>query len=343
MQKTLTYDVAVVGGGAAGLSGAIALARSLRSVALFDGGEPRNAPADEAHNVLGREGISPAELLAAGRREAEQYGVQLIPATVRTAVRDGGLFRLETDTGTRIWARKLLLATGLVDELPEVEGLRELWGRSVLHCPYCHGWEVRGQRIGVLGTEARSVHQALMFRQLSDRISFFTHTGPPLAGDQIEQLEALQIKIIHGEVERLRSKDRALSSVLLAGGQDVAVDALAVAPRFVAHGDLYTQLGGTLTVLPGAGSKINTDPVGRTDLPGVYAAGNASDLSAMVSMSSGAGIATAAVINYDLITEQAQAAVAERRDPFSADREAANSRQLLGDRRHGWDPVTVPE
>ena len=167
------YDVVVVGGGAAGLNGALMLGRSRRSVLVIDAGEPRNAPAHGVHGLLGREGMPPAELLARGRDEVRSYGGHLVTGEVTGAVREGDGFAVSLVGGRVVHARRLLVTTGLVDELPDVPGLRERWGRDVLHCPYCHGWEVRDRAIGVLATTARSMHQALLFRQLSADVTYF--------------------------------------------------------------------------------------------------------------------------------------------------------------------------
>src|SRR5688500_4772703 len=140
-----THDVVIIGGGAAGLSAAVALARSLRSVVVIDAGEPRNAPADGAHNLLGQEGIPPLELLEKGRREAEGYGAECRRDRAVGARRSPIGFEVDLAGGETVQARRMLLATGLVDVLPEVPGVSEFWGKSVLHCPYCHGWEVRGR------------------------------------------------------------------------------------------------------------------------------------------------------------------------------------------------------
>ncbi|MFD4432281.1 FAD-dependent oxidoreductase, partial [Nocardia sp. NPDC058497] len=216
-----TYDVVVLGGGAAGLNGALMLARSRRSVAVIDGGSPRNAPADGVHGLLAREGMPPLELLERGRAEVRGYGGHVVsgqvvtverrpqsglgvdssvgvddsagtagpetaaavggPAGVETAAAGGSPagvgheFLVALSDGRSVSARRILVATGLADELPEVAGLRERWGHEVLHCPYCHGWEVRDQRIGILASGPMSVHQALLFSQLSDDIVFVTH------------------------------------------------------------------------------------------------------------------------------------------------------------------------
>ena len=311
MNSISAYDVVVVGGGAAGLSAAVALARSLRSVVVVDAGEPRNAPAGGAHNLLGREGIPPLELLAAGRREAEQYGAEILRDRAVTARAEEEGFTVGLAGGGVLRARRLLLATGLVDELPDVPGVAELWGRSVLHCPYCHGWEVRGRRIGVLGAGPMSIHQTLLFRQLSEDVTFFPHRMPDPGPEAWEQLSALGVRVVEGPVQRLRTDGDALRAVVLDDGQEVPVDALVVAPRFAARAELYEQLGGTLTEHP-AGALIATGPMGATGIPGVWAAGNAGDLSAMVSSAAGAGVGAAAAINADLVAEEAAAAVRAR-------------------------------
>ncbi len=311
MTNGLTHDVAIIGGGAAGLSAAVALARSLRSVVVVDAGEPRNAPAADAHNVLAREGTPPLQLLADGRREAEDYGADIRHDSALAVRRHGDAFEVDLAGGATIRARRLLLATGLVDELPEIPGVRDFWGKTVLHCAYCHGWEVRGQRIGVLGTSPLSVHQALLFRQLSDDVTLFVHTMPDPGEEEWEQLAALDVRVVRGVVRRLRGEDGALRAVVLEDGQELLVDAVTVAPRFVARADLYEQLGGTLTDHP-HGAFITTEPMGRTEIAGVWAAGNVSDLSAMVAVAAGAGVMAAAAINADLVAEDAAAAVRAR-------------------------------
>lgn len=305
------HDVAVIGGGAAGLSAAVTLARSLRSVVVVDAGNPRNAPSSGAHNLLAREGIAPLELLATGRREAEHYGAKILHGRAVAARRSDDTFEVDLAAGGTIMARRLLLATGLADELPDVPGVREFWGRSVLHCAYCHGWEVRGRRIGVLGTSPLSLHQALLFRQLSDDVTLFLHTMPDPGREAWDQLAALDVRVVRGIVRRLHGENGDLQAVLLEDGNQFPVEAMTVAPRFIARSDIYEQLGGAPTEHP-MGAFIQTGPMGRTEIPGVWAAGNASDLGAMVAAATGAGVAAAAAINADLVAEDAGAAVAAR-------------------------------
>ena len=177
-QTSDSYEVVVIGGGAAGLAGAVALLRSRRSVLLVDAGDPRNAPAGHVHNFLTQDGTAPDVLYAAGRTEVQAYGGQILHGDVDTLERDDDLFRIQVQD-RKVTARRVLVATGARDELPDIAGLAERWGIDVLHCPYCHGWEVRDQHIGVLATGPLAVHQALMFRQLSAQVTLLQHTGPP--------------------------------------------------------------------------------------------------------------------------------------------------------------------
>ena len=311
------YDVVVIGGGAAGLSGAVALARSRRSVLVLDAGEPRNAPADGVHNYLGREGARPADLLADGRAELAAYEGEVVTGTVTSARRESDeSFCVTLDGGREVSARRLLVATGLVDELPDVPGLAQRWGRDVLHCPYCHGWEVRDQTVGILATGPTAVHQALLFRQLSADVTFFRHTGPELPAEQTEQLAALGIGVVDGAVAGLEVTEDRLSGVRLVTGEVVPLAALVVAPRFTARADVLLSLGlaATEQEMGGAvvGSAVPADPTGATTVPGVWVAGNVSDMSAQVVVAAAAGLRAGAMINADLVAEDARRAVAER-------------------------------
>ena len=307
-----SYDVVVIGGGAAGLSGAVALARSRRSVLVVDAGDPRNVPAGHVHNFLTRDGTPPGELYAAGRAEVARYGGHVEAGKVTSLSRDGELFRAEVN-GRAVTARRLLVATGLRDELPDVPGLAERWGIDVLHCPYCHGWEVRDKRVGILATGPGAVHQALLFRQLTAHVTVLRHTVAPFADEQAEQLSALGIPVIDGIVAQVEASAGRLTGARLADGTRVALDALIVAPRFVANADLLAPLGlATVEVSLGGqvlGTRIAADPSGATSVPGVYVAGNVADLQAQVITSAAAGLMAGAAINMDLVAEDTRHAV----------------------------------
>jgi thioredoxin reductase len=303
------YEVVVVGGGAAGLNGALMLARSRRSVVVVDAGAPRNRPAAGVHGLLGHDGIPPGELIERGRAEVRRYGGHVVAGEVTTAVRDGDRFVVALGDGRSTRARRLLVASGLVDELPDVPGVRERWGRDVVHCPYCHGWEVRDRAIGVLSSGPMSVHQALLFRQLSPDVVYLSHTAAP-DDEQAEQLAARGIRVVDGEVAALDVVEDRLAGVRFRDGAVIERDALVVAPRMVARAGFLADLGLRAAEHPsGLGEHIPADPTGRTDVPGVWAAGNVTDLAAQVGASAAAGAFAAAQINADLVAEETRAAV----------------------------------
>jgi thioredoxin reductase len=313
MNENENYDVVVVGGGAAGLSGAVALARSRRSVLVIDAGDPRNAPAGHVHNFLSRDGTPPSELLAAGRTEVRRYGGRVETGRVTALARDGERFGVQVGAqgGQRaVAARRLLVATGVRDVLPGVPGLAARWGIDVLHCPYCHGWEVRDQRVGILSTGPAAVHQALLFQQLSPHVTMLRHTGPAPDAEQRTMLEALGVAIADGEVEQVEADASGLTGVVLAGGGHLALDAVVVAPRVEARAELLEPLGlKPVEVLIGehsVGTRIEADRTGVTAVPGVWVAGNLTDPQAQVMGAAAAGLMAGAVINFDLVLDDAR-------------------------------------
>ncbi len=329
------YDVVVVGGGAAGLNAALMLGRARRSVLVIDGEQPRNAPSAHMHGFLSRDGEAPADLLAAGRREVSGYGGEISTGQVVSARREGSGFVVETADLRRVSARRLLLATGLRDELPDVPGLAERWGRDVLHCPYCHGWEFRDEPIGVLATSPMSVHQALLFRQWSERITLLLNGSGVPSGEDAEKLAARGIDVVAKPVEELDVVGDELTGVRLAGGRVVALRALAVAPRMVARSEPAAGLGLEPEPHPSGGTYIPSDEMGRTAVSGVWVAGNTTDLRATVIVAAAAGATVGGMINMDLIEEETARAVASARDPFSAAAEARTCEIAMGDSRHG--------
>ncbi len=265
------HDIVIVGGGTGGLSAALTLARSRRSVVVVDGGQPRNAPAEGVHNYLTRDGTSPGELLALGRAEVEGYGGLIIHAQAVSTTRTPTGFAISLDSGDVVEGQRLVIATGVWDELPDVPGVREGWGHSVIHCPYCHGWEVRDRRIGVLGTGAGSIHQALLFSQLSDDVTLYLH-ALELTDDERAALAARQVRIADGPVASVES---------------LGVDALVVAPITHPRLDAFAGIGVT--------------PESLHDTPGVWAIGNVAEPNAQVIGAAAAGVMAAARINWDLI------------------------------------------
>ena len=309
-QDLATYDVMVVGGGAAGLSAALTLGRARRSVLIVDAGEPRNAPASGVHGFLTRDGVNPAALMEAGREEVRRYGADLLDGRVASAERVEDGFVVTLDDGNSVGARRLLVATGLIDELPDVPGVRERWGRDVLHCPYCHGWEVRDWPIGVLASGPRAAHQALLFRQWSADVALFLHNAPRPTEEESEGLAARGIAVVEGEVASLEVVGDRLVGVRMGGGEVVARRVVVVMPRFVARAKMLAGLGLETTVHPlGVGEQVESDATGLTAVPGVWVAGNVADLMANVVGAAEAGVRAGAAINADLVAEDTERAV----------------------------------
>src|SRR5690606_3853434 len=310
-------DVVVIGGGAAGLNGALMLARSRRSVVVIDSGTPRNAPAEAMHGFIVLDGTPPGEILERGRAQVRGYGGRVVPGEVVSAAPappspTGDVrFTIALADGRTITARRVLVATGLRDVLPEVPGLAEHWGQSVVHCPYCHGWEVRDEPIGILATGPASVHHAWLFRQLTDDLVYFTR-GTVLDPETRVRFAARDIRVVETDVkEVVNNDDGALAGVRLADGTIVARRVLAVATRLEARAEGLEGLDLPLEDLPGnLGRRFASGMAGTTEVPGVWVAGNATDPMAQVGAAAAAGALAGAHINTDLAQADTAAALA---------------------------------
>ncbi|MEU4468128.1 NAD(P)/FAD-dependent oxidoreductase [Streptomyces sp. NPDC024017] len=305
---TEKYAVVVIGGGAAGLSAALVLGRARHRTLVVDAGEPRNAPAAHMQGYLSRDGMPPAEFLALGREEIARYGVELVRDRV-VEVERGEDFTVVLAGGRTVRARRLVVATGLKDELPGVAGVAERFGRDVLHCPFCHGWEVRDQPFGVLASSPAGVHQALMVSQWSKDVRFFLHTvaEEDLSDEDLRRLAAAGVDVVPGEVAELVVEDDLLTGIRLADGTTHARSVLFVAPRAAPRTGLLEQLGAELHETP-FGAYPVVDANGLTTVPGVWAAGNAIGFSEQVVHAASGGYRAAAAIVGDLLMTDLDAA-----------------------------------
>lgn len=307
------YDVVVVGGGAAGLSAALVLTRARRRAAVVDAGEPRNAPAQHMHGFLSRDGLPPGELLRLSREEVTGYGADIVAGRVADVRRTGDevpRFDVELAEGELIRARRVLVATGLRDLLPDIPGVRERWGHDLLHCPYCHGYEVRDRPLGVIGGTPEALAHAHLVRQWSHDVVLFTHDAD-LAESDRDALVAHAIGVIDGPIARLVVEDDALTAVELADGRVVHRAAVFVRPRMVPDNDTLTSLGCEID----DDGWVGADATGRTSVPGVWVAGNVANPRAQVITAAGEGSTAAIAINNDLVDEDVAEAVRDHRLP----------------------------
>ena len=304
-------DVAVIGGSAAGLAAALQLGRQRRSVIVVDAGEPRNAPAAHMHSYLGHEGLPPPELAALGRDEVRSYGGEVIAGrAVDVSRTDDGHFRVVLAGGSSLIARRVLAATGLVDELPDIDGLADHWGGDVIHCPFCHGYEVRDQRIVQIVTHPRGLHPAGLFRQLSARFTLVLHGGVDAENPELEVLRNAGVNIVDGRARSIVTGDDGhVAEVELTDGDRIDADAVVIGPRFRVRAEPFKSLGLKQAEHPtGLGDFVETDPTGETSVPGLYAAGNVTDPSQQVLQAAADGSRIGGMISFSLAHDDIQAA-----------------------------------
>jgi len=297
----LPYDVIIVGGGPAGLSAALVLGRARRRVVVFDHGRYRNAASRRMHGYLSRDGIRPAALLAAGRREVESYGVAIRCEEV-LSVRNRGRrgFRVGLARGRTLEARKILLATGVVDRIPSIPGIESLYGTSVHHCPYCDGWEWRDRRLAVYGHGSSGAGLAHSMRTWSRDVVLFTDGPSRLSSDDRETLRARGVEVVTHPITALEGAGGFLRRVALRGRQPVARDALFLSTGHDQSCDLAMRLGCRLTPQ----SAIRTNRRERTNVAGVYVAGDASWDVQFVIVAAAEGAKAAVAINRELQAEE---------------------------------------
>jgi thioredoxin reductase len=306
----MEQDVIVIGGSAAGLSASLMLGRAGRRTLVIDAGSPRNRFAAEMHAVLGNEGTPPAELIARGRTEATGYGVEFTDGTVERVDEVEGGVTVTTTDGTVRTARGLIVATGLTDELPDIPGLAERWGRTVLHCPYCHGWEVRNRRLGVLTTSPLSLHQAQLVRQWSDDVVVFTAGLGELDEETERRLRSRGVELIPDRVVEVMGDGDAVTAVRLADGREVPVDAIFTGGTPSPHDGFLAHLGLARSETP-ACSFLTVDGMNRTSNERIWAVGNVVNPAANVPQSMGAGSFTGAAVNAALVAEDFDLAARE--------------------------------
>ncbi|MFF2389598.1 NAD(P)/FAD-dependent oxidoreductase [Agromyces sp. NPDC058104] len=316
-----TWDVIIVGGGSAGLSAALMLGRSRRRVLVLDEGRPRNRFAGHMHGVLGRDHSSPLALLDDGRAELGRYdgvtlrsgvavGAEAADDVAPDAHAPASGFTLDLADGERLLARRLLVASGLTDVLPDVPGLAEQWGRGAFVCPYCDGWEARDRGVAVLATSAAQVHQAQLMRQLSDRVTVFAH-GAQLPEEARAGLLARGIGIEDRAVAAVIADEAgALRGIRLDDGTEVATDAIFAGPEPEPNDPVLRSLTVDRAAHPMGGEFAVVDAMGRTSVPGVWAAGNVTDPRSSVPYAMAAGSMAGAAINADLVEEEVRAALA---------------------------------
>lgn len=300
------WDCVIVGGGAAGLSAALVLGRARRVTLLIDAGAQSNLAAHGIGGLLGFDGVPPAQLYAQGRRELAAYpNVEVRSGEVVTAgVAEGG-FVVEMADGGAVRTRRVLLAMGMRYETPELPGMAQLWGSSVFHCPFCHGWEVRDKPLAVLANGDRAVHMATMLRGWSDDVVLLTNGRAELADDQRSRLGEAKVEVDERMVTELRSADGELEAVVFADGASMARSGLLVATTLHQRSALAATLGVSFAAAsPVSAEAIEIDAMYRTSVPAVFAAGDVSAQMPQVAAAIAAGSAAAASVVASFLEER---------------------------------------
>jgi thioredoxin reductase len=310
IQPDDAWEVVIVGGGVAGLSAALILARARRRVLVLDSGEPRNRFAPHMHGVLSRDGYSPLQLVEDGRREVRAVDGVVQTAQVTGVQRTAAGFELRTDDGRVVRAGRLIVATGIRDDLPAVPGLAEQWGRGVVACPYCDGYEARGSAIGVLAGSTQGLHVAQLLRAYSSDVTVFTALLGPLPEEDLRALRARGIQVDDRQVTRVVTDGDALTGLELADGTHAALDVVFASGVMVPLDDLLRQLGAEQADTA-FGPWTTADPMGRTSVPGLWVAGNSANPGALVPIAAASGTTAALAINAELVSEDVSLALAQ--------------------------------
>ncbi|GAB7003045.1 NAD(P)/FAD-dependent oxidoreductase [Nocardioides sp. AN3] len=278
---------------------------------VIDSGEPRNAPAAHMHSFLGRDGTDPAELLTAGRAEVRSYGGEVLWGRAVRVTRDDDRFVVELATGDSLVARRIVVATGLVDELPDVAGLSEHWGRAVIHCPFCHGYEVRDQRLVELVTHPMGLHVVPLLRQLTARLTVLISDGVEVDEAEIGTLTAggVKVRLATTAKQVIADADGRLTAVQLADGTRIDADAMLVGPRFHARAEPFAGLGlHPVLHATGMGEVLEVDALGATSVDGVFAAGSITDPGQQVLQAAAHGSRVGGAVAMSLAAEDVRVA-----------------------------------
>lgn len=295
------YDVIIVGGGPAGLNAAVVLGRARRRVVVFDTGNQRNRYSHGMHNYLTRDGILPNDFLAIARKELHAYGVGYFEKGVRNVEKnETGIFKATTTDRKVYHSKKILIATGLQDILPDVEGIKEMYGISVFHCPYCDGWEIRDKRIALYARNKNGFDLALGLKTWSDDVTFLTDGKHYLNRIERDTLAAYQIPVINKPILRVTGKKGQVEKIEFRNGDSLATDAIFFVNGYNQQCSLVEDLGCTIN----SKKVVITDKMQKTNIDGVYVAGDAAKDMHFVVVAAAEGAKAGVAINKELQKEE---------------------------------------
>lgn len=299
MASQSTFEVIIIGGSYAGLSAAMTLGRSLRNTLVIDSGKPCNEQTPHSHNFLTQDGKTPKEISTIGKAQVEKYiSVTFCNDLAIGVEKNASGFNVKTSTGKIFHAKKLIFATGIKDILPKVSGFKECWGISIIHCPYCHGYEARHKKTGILANGDAALHYAKLISNLTNELILFTNGKPTLSLEQIKQIKSHNISIVETEIDEIQQHNGQIEQVLLKDQSKVSLNALYYGPSFIQHSGIPEQLGCEMTEQ----GLIKVDGLQRTTVLDIYACGDNSGMRA-VAVAVASGMKAGAAINFDFVNE----------------------------------------
>jgi thioredoxin reductase len=301
MEQNNKFDVIIIGGSYAGLSSAMALGRSLRKVLIIDNGLPCNRQTPHSHNFLTQDGKTPKEISATARQQVEKYETVQFHnglATMGEKIENG--FQITTDTNDKFTAKKLIFASGIADTMPSIKGFAECWGISVVHCPYCHGYELRHKKTGIMANGERAFHLASLVNNLTQDITILTSGTADFNPEQKAKLDKHKIKIVEAEISEIVHHNGRLTSAIFKDGNSIDFEGIYASLPFAQHSDIPVSLGCELTEQ----GYIKIDSFNKTNIQGVYACGDNSSMMRSVANAVSSGNLAGAIANAELTQEE---------------------------------------
>jgi len=301
MTDNKNFDVIVIGGSYAGLSSAMALGRSLRNVLIIDNGKPCNIQTPHSHNFLTQDGEKPQKISSIAKRQVDKYKTVKFHVGLATRGKktDNG-FVITTSNGDDFTAKKLIFATGIKDTFPDIKGFAECWGISIIHCPYCHGYEHRFQNTAIIANGQKAFHLASMVNNLSEKVTILTNGKADFTAEQIEKLNKHSIKVIESTISAVEHKNGVLSNVVFDGGQKMTFEVAYASIPFTQHSDVPVSLGCELTEL----GYIKITAFQKTTVPNIFVCGDNSNMMRSVANAVSSGSIAGAIANGELVNEQ---------------------------------------
>ncbi|WP_317041720.1 NAD(P)/FAD-dependent oxidoreductase [Reichenbachiella agariperforans] len=301
MTDNMNFDVIIIGGSYAGLSAAMALGRSLREVLIIDSGLPCNRQTPHSHNFITQDGVAPSAIATEAKAQVLKYEtVQFVNDLAVSGEKVENGFVIATQSDRKYQAKKLIFATGVSDTMPEIKGFAACWGISMVHCPYCHGYEFRNQKTGIIANGERAFHLASLVSNLTDQLTILTSGKADFEPDQIEKFKSRNIEVIETEISEIIHNEGYVKHVVFENGDKMPFDGVYAALPFTQHSDIPASLGCTIT----ESGFIEVDGFQKTTVDGVFASGDNSSMMRSVATAVYSGNVAGAMVNKEFVEEQ---------------------------------------